>query len=178
LQELVARERASKPSAPPTRRGSNQGQNSTSAFLANASGQQTCIYCRQLHSSLDCTTILDVEARKKSLLSSGRCFNCLRRNHLARECTSASRCKQCRGKHHTSICERGPRPKENPSLVGPTNLNPGATVFTPPTETTSALCSTPGTAILLQTARTVIHNPSKPKLAVEVRLLLDSGSPD
>lgn len=174
-QELIARERANNPAVSPTRHVQNRGRPSTSAFVVTTPGQPACAFCRQSHSSVNCTTASDVEARKKILLSSGRCYNCLRKNHLSRECRSTNRCKLCRGKHHTSICERGTRPRENPSLATSTDLNPEAPAFTL-NETTSTLCSTPGTAILLQTARTVIHNPLKPKLAIEVRLLFDGGS--
>ena len=174
-QELNARERAGNPAVQPNRRVQNQGRPATSAFVATVQGQQTCAYCRQSHSSVDCTTASDVEARKKILLSSGRCFCCLRRSHLAKECPSAGRCRNCRGKHHTSICERGTRPKENPSSAAASaDLNPEAPAFS--LNTTSTLCSAPGRAILLQTARTVIRNPSNPKLAIEARLLFDSGS--
>ena len=38
------------------------------------------------------------------------------------------------------------------------------------------MCSTQGKAILLQTARTVVYNPSKPKQMVEIRIRFDSGS--
>ena len=120
-------------------------------------------------------TASDVEARKKILLSSGCCFCCFRRSHLAKECLSAGRCRNCRGKHHTSICERGTRPKENPrSAAASADLNPETPAFS--LNTTSTLCSAPRRAILLQTARTIIRNPSNPKLAIEARLLFDSGS--
>ena len=149
----------------------------TSAFVASAPGQPVCAFCQQSHSLTDCGSVPDLNARKKILRNSGRCFNCLRKNHLSRNCRSTSKCKQCQGKRHTSICERGSQSRENPSLATPTELNPEAPAYTP-NPTTNTLCSTEKKAMLLQTARTVAHNPLKPELATEVRLLFDCGVSD
>ena len=174
-QELIARERASNSVAQSPRRVHNQGRASTTAFVANAPGSPGCVFCQQSHPSTDCSSVPDLNVRKRILRDSGRCYNCLRKNHLSRNCRSASKCKHCQGKHHTSICERGAHSRENHSLAAPTELNPEAPAYSP-NSTTSTLCSTEKKAILLQTARTVIHNPSKPELATEVRLLFDGGS--
>ena len=65
--------------------------------------------------------------------------------------------------------------RENPNLAAPTELSPEAPAYTL-NPTTNTLCSTEKKVILLQTDRTVVHNPSKPTLATEVRLLFDCGS--
>ena len=57
----------------------------------------------------------------------------------------------------------------------PAELNPEAPAYTL-NPTTNTLCSTKKKAILLQTARMVVHNPSKLEFATEVHLLFDSGS--
>ena len=46
-----------------------------------------------------------MNARKQILQNSGLCFNCLLKNHIVGECKSPGRCRKCRGKHHTGICE-------------------------------------------------------------------------
>lgn len=110
-------------------------------------------------------------------MSSGRCFNCLRRNHLSRDCRASGKCLQCRRRHHTSICEQTGTYKQAPSPT-PTpkmDLNPGAPSYVP-TLTTNTLCSTEKKAVLLQTACAVVHNPMKPEVVLEIRILLDSGS--
>lgn len=115
-QELIARERASNSaSQPPPRRNPNLPRAPTSALLAGNQGPPTCAFCRQPHSSTDCTSVTGVEARKKILMSSGRCFNCLRRNHLSRDCRASGKCLQCRRRHHTSICEQTGTYKQAPS---------------------------------------------------------------
>ena len=65
----------------------------------------------------------------------------------------------------------------SPSLATPTELNPEAPAYIPtPNSTTSTLCSMKRKIILLQTARTMVHDPLKPDIAVEVHLLFNSGS--
>ena len=174
-QELIARERASDSVSQAPRRVHNQGRTQTSAFVTNAPGPPVCVFCQQSHSPADCNSVPDLNARKRILRNNGRCFNCLRTNHLSRNCRSTSKCKRCQGKHHTSICERGSYSRENPSLATPTELDPEALAYTP-NPTTNTLCSTERKAVLLQTACAVVHNPSKPEFATEVRLLFDSGS--
>ena len=174
-QELIARERASHSVSQTPRCVHNQGRPPTTAFVANAPGPPVCAFCQQAHSPTDCSSVPDLNDRKKILRSTGRCFNCLRKNHPSRNCRSMSKCKRCQGKHHTSICERGSHFRQNPSLATPTEPNPEVPAYTP-NPTTSTLCSTERKAILLQTARTVVHNPLKPELATEVRLLFDGVS--
>ena len=172
-EELMARERANNSGSSTPRRVQSQGHSLTSAFTTAAIA--ACAYCQQSHSPSNCTTVVDIESRKKSLRATGRCYNCLRKNHLSRDCRSSSRCRYCQGRHHTSICERESQSKESPSLATPTKLDPEATAFSP-SVTTNALCSTQAKTILMQTARAIVYNPLKPKVTVEVRLLFDSGS--
>ena len=40
------------------------------------------------------------------LRSKRLCFNCTRAGHRASDCTSKGTCKNCKAKHHTSICEK------------------------------------------------------------------------
>ena len=142
-QELIARERANNSVSQPPRRIHSQGRASTSAFVASAPTPPVCAFCQQSHSSIDCTSVPDVNDRKKILRNSGRCFNCLRKNHLSRNCHSKGKCKHCNGRHHTSICERGSQTGTSPSLATHTELNPEAPTYTPtPNSTTSTLCST------------------------------------
>ena len=60
--------------------------------------------CYQLHRPTDCTTVTQVDSRKQLLRKAGRCFSCLRKGRLSRNCRTTSRCQTCHGKHHTSIC--------------------------------------------------------------------------
>ena len=63
-----------------------------------------CVYCNEHHYSASCEKIVSLEARKKVLGDAGRCFNCLRKGHNAKDCTNKRKCRHCQGKHHQSIC--------------------------------------------------------------------------
>ena len=58
---------------------------------------------------------------------------------------------------------------DQPSEAG---FNPETPLYAPVT-TTNALCSDTKKTVLLQTARSLVHNPTNP---IEVRLLFDGGS--
>ena len=63
----------------------------TTALLTKATGP-TCTYCRMNHASNSCTTVTNVAARKEILKKHGRCFVCLRRGHISRNCPSNIKC--------------------------------------------------------------------------------------
>ena len=198
-EELTARERIG------ARQGRFQGHTSehktppTTASLI--SGQPlTCCYCNKPHFPENCDTVVQIESRKQSLRRSGRCFLCLRRGHLGRDCRSSSRCHVCKGRHHSSICsstqpstnqrsltrnesssdapEQVSAPHSNSSKTTHTTLNPSAPVYHPvnPLFATPALCNSSNTIILLQTATTKVSNPHDPSRAQNVRIVLDCGS--
>ena len=88
----------------------------TSAFIAGSSSAPSCVYCQDSHTSLSCKKVVGAEPRRAILKSAGRCFVCLRKNHLGRNCRSDSKCHNCQGRHHTSICFR-----RNPTNTTDTN---------------------------------------------------------
>lgn len=55
-------------------------------------------YCVQQH-----VHITDPEDRKKVLMKAGRCFVCLRKQHLSRDCYSTMKCPRCNGRHHGGV---------------------------------------------------------------------------
>ena len=175
-EELTARERAN-PQV--SRRNGDKPPHPTASALFTGSREPMpdpqCSYCQQSHPSASCPTVTTLDERKQILMSSGRCYNCLRRRHLSRECRSASRCQNCKRKHHTSICDAGSNRPPRPSLTsgsGPnTGVNPSQS-----TRTTSTLCSDNLPTVFLQTARAVIYHPNDPHISLEVRLILDGGS--
>ena len=180
-EELVARERASNPKSSNSlpRRGHERGRHQSSALLTGsreAGAGPICCYCQKSHSPMECTAVTDANSRKQMLRANGRCYNCLRKGHIGRSCRSSSKCQRCNGRHHTSICEtktveQTPNTQREPQV----KLNPTAPSYQP-VPTTNNLCSDKGEAVLLQTARAVVHNPSNPEVSIGVRLLFDSGS--
>ena len=92
-REIDARERSS------TLRGSDRlpkkqfpkGPPTAAALVANDSAPH-CVYCDQDHQSTSCTVVTDVDARREVLRKAGRCYVCLRRHHISRDCRSSATC--------------------------------------------------------------------------------------
>ena len=186
-EEIVARERLG-PSRPP-RRPENKPPPTATTLVAKELSTVTplCCYCNQQHRATDCMVVTQVDERKQLLRRAGRCFSCLRRGHLSRNCRTTSRCQQCHGKHHTSICSgstnRG-EPASGAAAVPPpatesttSNLKPSAPEFTPTKHSShaSTLCVNVGKPILLQTASAVVFNPCD-STSSKLRIMMDSGS--
>ena len=168
--ELEARERASGSNVHTTEQLSNKFPNSkgrkelpTDAALFTKESKPTCTYCRIDHASNACKTVTNVAARKDVLKRAGRCFICLRRNHISKDCTSKMKCFKCGQRHHVSICASdigdGIRP-----LHGIPTVNGSPSPQGPPRESngSTALYVNTSTPILLQTAKAVIYRPDQP----------------
>ena len=164
------------PSKPPTKNKRDPGT-TFSLFNGNSNGP-ICTYWKGKHPSRDCKTVINVLARKDLLKKYGRCFVCLRKDHIGRNCPSESKCHKCNGKHHDSICQ------SNLNTVPPSYLAP--TVSTPVPEqqglpvqpgTSSVVCyANSSTPVLLQTAQAIVYNSQRSECKVKARIILDSGS--
>jgi len=66
-------------------------------------GQPSCVFCKGPHASHLCTVITDQQRRLEIVKQNHLCFNCLAR-HKVSQCTSKFRCRHCKRKHHTSLC--------------------------------------------------------------------------
>ena len=78
----------------------------TFALLATTEKNRLfCILCEQAHKAWHCKVVTDVNARKKMVLDQKRCLNCLRRFHIAKNCTSKFICYKCNDKHNTCMCD-------------------------------------------------------------------------
>ena len=88
------------------RRGSDRGPHTVAALVSGPVSGPSCCYCQQGHSSSNCRVVTQVEVQKQILRSSGRCYTCLRKGHIGRDCRSKGRCARCNGRHHISICKK------------------------------------------------------------------------
>ena len=198
-EELSARERIGASQGRPFIRRTEQRTPPTATTLLSggpttAQTPYPCCYCGQCHSPNDCETITQVDARKQSLRQSGRCYSCLRKGHRSRDCRSNSRCRTCRGCHHTSICGASQQSEERPpsdtsvdtpapsTASGPATsttthsaLNPSAPAYVPASNSTS-MCASSNDIILLQTALANVSNPEDPSQVQKVRIVMDCGS--
>ena len=150
------------------------------SLVTGTSNQITCAYCNQPHTSNSCPTVTNPEERKRVLRTTGRCFICLKRHHISRNCRSSVRCNNCRGRHHTSICTSSSSRTEptNPANNVPAGSHSATNAASVNVATSTSLqvnCQTP---ILLQTARAIVCDASQeePAPKLEVRAILDLGS--
>ena len=137
-----------------------------------------CVYCGQGHPSSSCSTIIDIAIQKEILRKAGRCYTCLKRHHLSKNCRSRLRCDNCRGRHHVTICSRNVGQNTNPSIPRqnassrvPSQGSEGSTPMT-----TNSFYASAGTPILLQTAQLQLFNPHSVNVCTVARAILDSGS--
>ena len=130
----------------------------TATTLLSGNSPANCCYCQQQHAAEACTTVKGIEDWKQILRKSGRCFVCLRRGHISRECQSRLKCHKCSERHHLSVCLQvstnegsaslpvttptsgtGMIPAPDAGLTSHTALNPEAPSIQVPTSTLSTL---------------------------------------
>ncbi|CAB4031144.1 PREDICTED: uncharacterized protein LOC107346460, partial [Paramuricea clavata] len=151
----------------------------------------TCTYCQQSHTSNSCTNVFNITARIDIIKRSGRCFLCLRKNHLSRDCNSKSRCHKCNGKHHISICTKNSSHNHAQKTPSDTELKQEQHEQTSESKISSdkpsrsnqsgnsgtkSLFTSTKTPILLQTAKATILPVSRNGKSGNVRIILDGGS--
>ena len=73
---------------------------STAAALLSDTSSPLSVFCDQSHYSTNCRVVTDREKRKEQLLKAGRCFNCLNKGHLSKDCRSSRGCYNCGRRHH------------------------------------------------------------------------------
>lgn len=149
------------------------------SLMVDDSATPRCVFCSQGHQMASCTVVTGVQARREALRRAGRCYICLRRHHISRDCRSSNRCGQCRGRHHLSICTRGTGRGEPPVAPdGHPGANQSGGLTNPPADasrSTSTMYVDARTLVLLQTARLRVSNPSAPT-SVSIRAIMDGGS--
>ncbi|XP_058816860.1 uncharacterized protein LOC131680155 [Topomyia yanbarensis] len=145
-----------------------------------------CIVCNNHHPLYQCATFskMSSEDKEKEVRRNHLCRNCLRKGHQAKDCSSTSTCRKCRGKHHTQLCS-----SQQPTSSGQKTTNytderstPAASTSNPPTASVSATIepasfasvSQGRKAILLATAVVIVVDDSGSEHTA--RALLDSGS--
>jgi len=127
----------------------------TTSSLNVVNERNVCVYCYEGHPSELCGKVTDVSKRKELLRKFGRCYICLRRNHIASQCRSKTCCTVCKERHHVSICN-----KEKQETVN--DVGPGLHVKD-------------GSNVAMQTAQAFIRIGGSKK-RVRCRVLFDSGS--
>ena len=172
--------------------------NYTTSALVNSGGQITCSYCKGPHPSAKCNIVSNPQARKEILRKQGRCFVCLKKGHLSRNCSSNIWCFHCKQRHHASLCiNNAPQfPTQANNLSMPVNSpNPLQSTnnqyqVRPEESTRNHSAQTAGNvgpsattmfvdvkkSVLLQTAKGFISKAQNPEQSTVARMIFDSGS--
>ena len=164
-KEVEARERSAGAASSQTRKSTTTSPPPTALSLTTGSSTPiTCVYCGQPHYSNACQTIKSPEERKRALRTSGRCYICLRRNHISRNCRSQARCNKCNGRHHSSLCSTSSNAGASALATQPSvsGNRPSASTGTPQASTTSSMCAVSRIRILLQTAKAEVSDATHP----------------
>lgn len=144
---------------------------------------QNCSVCSSDHSIYKCPILKKKSPFDRYQLAKqkGLCYNCLRSNHMTKNCSSSSSCKVCHSKHHTFLHFAPQSPQEPiPDTVGPSEVCSEADRrIDPPTNlfvstSTPLQCSSNACSVILATVQLeVLDSQGHPHV---VRALLDSGS--
>ena len=125
---------------------------------------------------------------KKMLQCQSRCYICTKRGHQSRDCKSKRTCFRCKGRHHTSICERDKgssrqqTKNDKSSNSKKTNDSKDSKGDIEQTQQPNASRTATNTVmsnnkvVLMQTATVVGNSKWNNYNRVKCRLLFDSGS--
>ena len=182
-KEIDARERAGATSVLITKTRATKDTHTAAALISGVdSSAACCSYCGQSHSSVSCKTVVGSDLRKQALIKVGRCFLCLRKHHMSRDCKSTTKCYMytCSGRHHTSICSRTAQ-KDGPSSLCASNdgVQMSAGHKRAPILSKSPVVSLyvdTKTPVLLQTATTGVFSSHSTSAVIQTRMILDSDS--
>ena len=141
-----------------------------------------------------------MRARKNLLRVQGRCFLCLKRSHLSKDCTSSIKCAKCSRRHHLSICDSdlsnittGNSTREETLNTASSDQQETSVIIANSAETgiipdvNTEVTSQPGgsitnlyvnskTQILLQTAGARVSRADNQNYEINARVLFYSGS--
>ena len=76
-----------------------------------------CLFCEGTHWGDQCTSYNSIAKRRQLFVRKRLCFNCGRPGHRENKCRSRG-CFKCRGKHHTSLCDKASHDGEKPKQGG------------------------------------------------------------
>ncbi|XP_062556845.1 uncharacterized protein LOC134221673 [Armigeres subalbatus] len=166
----------------------------TGSHGAVQQGFRSCPVCSSQHFLYQCESFAKMTVNEKEgfVRRNKLCRNCLRRGHMAKDCSSESYCRKCRGRHHTQLCyvsksdstsnAASSQPASVNQLVSSSapsqpSMPSGSQTSTPTVHTGITSCiSSDGsrTKVLLATAIVMMVDDEGSEHPV--RALLDSGS--
>ena len=140
-----------------------------------SSNQFACQFCNGSHNIYNCANFskLSINDRINEAKKLHFCLNCLRKNHVLKDCFSKSSCRRCNKKHHTLLHMEY---QSNPKQTNPPNSSSKPKEHAP-TENVALLVSSGERQlnnVLLATA--IVQVPNSDGVLQPCRVLLDSAS--
>ena len=132
--------------------------------------KQQCVFCNGGHPAHNCDVVTDCKKRLDIVKGSNLCFNCLA-HHRVSHCPSKFRCRKCKKKHHTSLCNS----ESSPEIVAEKKSTPDNT----PTTTAGLLtptscCETPQSMTCL--LKTAVAPVIAGNVKTQANILFDEGA--
>ena len=92
----------------------NDGDDLCLAALMNYVPPNCVLECKEKHYLTKCPVFLKLDPKQRSdkIISLKRCLNCLKENHISKECKSKRNCSKCNKRHNTVLCYAKIKPKE------------------------------------------------------------------
>lgn len=158
----------------------------TPTKLNKPTHRPSCGYCKSnAHASTNCNTVDTPQTRVEFIKQHNLCFNCLG-HHIASRCTSKKRCRQCKRKHHTSICTNNTDIPSNHSNPPSNHSSPPSNNSNPPQNTPNVSAVTTSTTTTLQSIhltkeptcllKTAVATVANKNTHVDANILFDEGS--
>ncbi|XP_046841149.1 uncharacterized protein LOC124435254 [Xenia sp. Carnegie-2017] len=133
-----------------------------SGLFASRNNRLFCAFCCGEHKHEECTKVTGRQERMQLLRKFKRCFICLNKGHVAKDCRARIKCSVCGEGHHVSICDKSNNnqkdernSREESGQVSVANVHVSTR-----------------SRVALQTAQGVLIGKGKTR----VRVLFDSGS--
>ena len=142
------------------------------------------VYCKGNHSPTVCDIVSDIHKGFEIVKRGNMCFNCLG-NHKVSLCISKFRCKNCKHKHHTSLCRLISETKQGDKRDIDTNGTTPSTQANTPTQTSMTVAPVsygaysnkcPPTTNTITLLKTPIAPHSSEGLRIQGNILFDDGS--
>ena len=131
LKQLMEGNQPPKPAAPPRPVISTTSALPTSSHQVPGTKWPCPFGCAAGHRPSKCP--LSIPDRRKALFDKKACFNCFKKGHVTKDCTSTEMgpCPRCNGKHHSATCakQRNARPSGSaPQPAQSVSADPSAAV--------------------------------------------------
>ena len=132
----------------------------------------SCIYCKGPHSPSACDVVTDQQEHTAIVKRDKLCYNCLGHHKIA-ACNSKFKCRNCKHKHHTSLCTGSGSQSTPPSNTknNPEGSSQTTGLFTPSVPESGHPSQT--SSCLLKTAVAMV---STPNVTMEGNIIFGEGA--